>query len=114
MAWAMSMIDTPFLPNLLNTVIWLVEPPRYGTRQRDELSSPLIIAQTSKDMERFGNTDKNSGKLGVYQVSIRSALVRSSSISQEKTLTFANVVAKLYVYQNTFAARNIEKCLHDK
>merc|ERR1712060_588008 len=25
MAWAMSMINTPFLPNLLNTVIWLVE-----------------------------------------------------------------------------------------
>merc|ERR1712008_381530 len=25
MAWAMAMIDTPFLPNLLNTVIWLVE-----------------------------------------------------------------------------------------
>jgi len=25
MAWAMSMINTPFLPNLLNTVTWLVE-----------------------------------------------------------------------------------------
>merc|ERR1719487_3058275 len=25
MAWAMSMMNTPFLPNLLNTVIWLVE-----------------------------------------------------------------------------------------
>jgi len=25
MAWALSMINTPFLPNLLNTVIWLVE-----------------------------------------------------------------------------------------